>query len=76
MDSVTLDRRFNGNVDASYAGKWIILIDGKIVASDIELENIIDDVRKKYPGEIPYVRKVLESGDFLLQAYPVDYLHA
>ncbi|RNJ75216.1 MAG: hypothetical protein EB830_06490 [Nitrosopumilus sp. H13] len=61
-----LDRHINGNVDESYAGKWIVIIDDEIVASDADLDNIIGDVRKKYPGKIPYVRKALESGEILL----------
>ena len=60
------DRYANGDVDSSYAGKRIVPMDGEIVASDWRLDTIMDGVRKRYPGKIPFVRKVLETGNIMV----------
>ncbi len=38
--------------------KYVIIVNGEIVAKGEDIENMLDRVRKKYPKEIPFVAKV------------------
>jgi hypothetical protein len=38
--------------------KYLILIDGEVVAKGEDIETMLEEVRKKYPDEIPFVAKV------------------
>jgi hypothetical protein len=38
--------------------QYLILIDGEVVAKGEDIETMLEEVRKKYPDEIPFVAKV------------------
>ncbi|MBU7025451.1 MAG: succinyl-CoA synthetase subunit alpha [Theionarchaea archaeon] len=38
--------------------KYVILVDGKVVAEGEDIETMLEKVRQKYPDEIPFVAKV------------------
>ena len=55
------------NADLSeYAGKWIAIVDGKVVASGDRADEVIDKVRKEYPNKKFLISKVPEPGMLIL----------
>ncbi len=55
------------NADLSeYAGKWIAIVDGKVVASGDRADEVIDKVRKEYPDKKFLISKVPEPGMLIL----------
>ena len=38
--------------------KYVILVDGKLVAKGEDIETMLKEVLQKYPDEIPFVAKV------------------
>ena len=55
------------NADLSeYAGKWIAIVDGKVVASGERADEVIDKVRKEYPNRKFLISKVPEPGMLIL----------
>ncbi|MGD2250463.1 MAG: DUF5678 domain-containing protein [Candidatus Methanofastidiosia archaeon] len=38
--------------------KYVILVDGKVVAKGEDVEAMFKEVKQKYPDEIPFVAKV------------------
>jgi len=47
------------NADLSeYAGKWIAIVDGKVVASGDRADVVYDEAKKKYPNKIIAIDKV------------------
>ncbi len=38
--------------------KYVIIVNGEIVAKGEDIENMLNRVRQKYPKEIPFVAKV------------------
>ncbi len=55
------------NTDLSeYAGKWIAIVDGKVVASGDRADEVIDKVRKEYPDKKFLISKVPEPGMLIL----------
>lgn len=38
--------------------KYIILFNGKIVAKGLNIEKMLAQFKKKYPGETPFVAKI------------------
>jgi len=46
---------------SSYSGKWLAIIDRKVVASGNEVDKIIKQVKKKYPNKRPFVTKVRDK---------------
>lgn len=41
-----------------YSGKWLAIIDKKVVANGDDVNQIIKEVRKKYPNKKPLITKV------------------
>ena len=55
------------NADLSeYAGKWIAIVDGKVVASGDRADEVIDKVREEYPNKKFLISKVPEPGMLIL----------
>ena len=55
------------NADLSeYAGKWIAIVDGKVVASGDRADEVIDKVRREYPNKKFLISKVPEPGMLIL----------
>ena len=51
--------KFYINADLSeYAGKWIAIVDGKVVASGDRADVVYDEAKKKYPNKIIAIDKV------------------
>jgi hypothetical protein len=46
--------------------KYIIIVDGEVVANGENIEEMLDKVRQKYPHEIPFVAKVPEERMLIL----------
>lgn len=44
-----------------HAGKWLAIIDKKIVASGKDVNNVIDEAKKKYPNKKPLITKVKDK---------------
>ena len=40
------------------ANKYVIIVNGKVVAKGRGIEEMLKRVRKKYPDEIPFIAKV------------------
>ncbi len=56
------------NADLSeYAGKWIAIVDGKVVASGDRADEVINEVRRKYPHKRFLISKVPEPGLLVLE---------
>jgi len=46
--------------------KYVIIVDGEIVAKGEDIENMLERVRQKYPHEIPFVAKVPDEKMLIL----------
>lgn len=50
---------FYANADlAKYAGQWVIIINNAVVASGENVKKILEETKKKYPKETPFVAKI------------------
>lgn len=43
---------------SKYSGKWLAIIDKKVVASGENANKIITQVKKEYPNKRPFITKV------------------
>lgn len=43
---------------SEYAGKWVAILDKKVVASGDDAGKVIEEVKKRYPGKKPFLAKV------------------
>lgn len=41
-----------------YAGKWVAVIDNKVVASEKDVDTLMTEVKTKYPKKTPLITKV------------------
>ena len=41
-----------------YRGKYVVMIDGKMVGKGSDIESMLAKTRKKYPGKTPLVAKI------------------
>lgn len=44
-----------------YAGKWLAIIDHKVVASGKDVNKVIKETKKKYPQKKPLITKVKDK---------------
>ena len=44
-----------------YSGKWLAIIDKKIVASGNDVKQVINETKQKYPDKKPFVTKVRDA---------------
>lgn len=49
-----------------HLGKWIIVHNGKLVASDEDLIKIYNRFKKEHPREYPFVMNLAKESEFLL----------
>ncbi len=47
-----------------YAGKWVAVLDEKVVCSGKDFAKVMNSVEKSHPGRIPVVMKIFEK-DFV-----------
>ena len=63
------DYEFYINADLSeYAGKWIAIVDGRVVASGDRADKVINEVKRNFPGKKFLITKVPEPGLLILEA--------
>ena len=43
---------------SEYAGKWIAIVDGKVVASGDRADVVYNEAKKKYPNKVIAIDKV------------------
>ena len=43
---------------SKYTGKWLAIIDKKVVASNEKVYRLIEEVRKEYPSKRPFITKI------------------
>lgn len=46
--------------------KYVVIVNGEIVADGEDIENMLDTVRQKYPHETPFVGKVPDERMLIL----------
>jgi hypothetical protein len=46
--------------------RYVIIVNGEIVAKGEDIENMLDSVRQKYPNKIPFVAKVPDERMLIL----------
>ena len=46
---------------SNYSGKWLAIIDKKVVASEENVENLIKQVKKAYPNKRPFITKIRDK---------------
>ena len=46
--------------------KYVIIVNGEILAEGEDIENMLDSIRQKYPDEIPFVAKVPDERMLIL----------
>ena len=64
-----MTRNFEAYFDLDKTGlenKYVILVDGEVVAKGEDIETMLNEVLKKYPDEIPFVAKVPEKKMLIL----------
>ncbi len=64
-----MSKNFNVYLELDKTGlenKYIVIVDGKVVAEGKDIENMLDKVRQEYPNEIPFVAKVPEERMLIL----------
>ena len=44
-----------------YSGKWLAIIDKNIVSSGVNAEDVIKEVREKYPTKKPLITKITDK---------------
>jgi len=49
-----------------YRGQYVVMIDGKIIATGGEIDKILPTIIKRYPKKIPFVAKIPVSGAMVL----------
>ena len=49
-----------------HMGKWIIIYDNEIVASNENLIEIYNKFKKEYPNKIPFIMKLAKKPNILL----------
>jgi ABC-type hemin transport system ATPase subunit len=55
------------NADLSeYAGKWIAIVDGKVVASGDRADSVYDEAKRKYPDKEVMLAKVPTADTLIL----------
>ena len=55
------------NADLSeYAGKWIAIVDGRVVASGDRADEVYEEAKKKYPDKTIAIDKVPENNLMIL----------
>ena len=47
-------------------GKYLVFVDGKLVAKGKDLRRMLARVRRQYTGEVPCIVKVPEEGTLIL----------
>ena len=58
------------NTDLSdLAGKWVVIIDGKIAGSGDDLKALLEKVKKENPGRRPLVAKAPTKRILILSAH-------
>ena len=50
----------------SLENKYVIIVNGEIVAKGEDIENMLDSVRREYPDEIPFVAKIPDERMLIL----------
>ena len=58
--------RLPGAEQEKYSGQYIVIIDGKIIATGSEIDRILPIVIKRYQKKIPFVAKIPASGAMIL----------
>ena len=47
------------NTDLSaFSGKWIAILDKKVVASDIDAKRVVKEIKDKHPNSKPLIAKI------------------
>ena len=46
--------------------KYVVIVDGKVVATGEDIETILNQVREKHPQKVPFVAKVPEERMLIL----------
>ncbi len=46
--------------------KYVVIVNGKVVAKGEDIEKMLESVRQEYPDEIPFVAKVPEERMLIL----------
>ena len=70
-DPVPLSKNYDWYIKADtqrYAGKWIAIVDQKIVASGDDAEKVYREARTKYPEKKPSLAKVPSKEILVLRA--------
>lgn len=49
-----------------YEGRWIGIVDKKIVANGDNAKKVFDEVKKNHPKKVPFVMKIPSDGVMLL----------
>ncbi len=47
----------------SYDDEFIAIIDGKVVGHDRNEKHLVMEIKKKYPGKLPFIVKVPDRSD-------------
>ncbi len=62
-------KRYSIRVDLSkYRGKYVAIIDEKVVASGVDAKEVWAEVKRKYPGKTPELAKVSKEETLVLIA--------
>jgi len=43
-----------------YVGKWVVILNKKVVASGTDIKGVLEDAKRKYPNKTPFLAKVPE----------------
>jgi len=46
--------------------KYVIIVNGEVVAKGEDIENMLETVKRKYPHEIPFVAKIPDERMLIL----------
>lgn len=50
---------FYANADLSkYAGEWVVIVGGKVIAHGKSVKQLIEEAKKDFPNAVPFVAKV------------------
>lgn len=61
-----IEINYECKVGKEYAGKYVVILDGKIFASGARPETLLKRARKEHPDKIPFVYRVPAGESMLL----------